>query len=80
MPPGDRLNFNPQEDPVEVRNDHIRRFYFPPRGPPQLLEVARALQPANDCLVHGEKREWTSCRKTGKRFRGRSGREGKDIT
>ncbi|MBP1720281.1 MAG: metallo-beta-lactamase [Deltaproteobacteria bacterium] len=54
--PGDRLAFNPQEVPVEVRNDCIRRFYLSSHADrPQLLEVARRLHPRMIVLVHGEK-------------------------
>ena len=79
--PGDRLVFNPQEEPVEVRNDRIRRFYLSSHADrSQLLDVARTLHPRRIVLVHGEKGGMDSLQEElGKEFVVVQGEKGKTI-
>ena len=79
--PGDRLPFSPGEDPVEVRNGNVKRFYLSSHADrSQLLEVARTLHPRMIILVHGEKGGMDSLQEElGKEFVIVQGEKGKTI-
>lgn len=79
--PGDRLVFDPREEPVEVRNGGIRRFFLSSHADrPQLLEVARTLDPKMIVLVHGEKAGMDSLQEElEKEFEVVQGEKGKSI-
>ena len=79
--PGDRLSFLPEEDPVEVKNGNIRRFYLSSHADrAELLQVARALHPRMIVLVHGEKAGMDSLQEElGKEFTVVQGEKGKAI-
>jgi predicted metal-dependent RNase len=54
--PGDRIVFSPEEEPVELVNPNIRRFYLSSHADRyELLEFARRVRPETIVLVHGEK-------------------------
>jgi cleavage and polyadenylation specificity factor subunit 3 len=79
--PGDRLSFLPGEDPAEVKNGNIRRFYLSSHADrSELLQVARALRPRMIVLVHGEKAGMDSLQEElGKDFVVVQGEKGKTI-
>ncbi|RPJ41046.1 MAG: hypothetical protein EHM27_06900, partial [Deltaproteobacteria bacterium] len=79
--PGDRLSFFPDEDPVEVKNGNIKRFYLSSHADrSQLLEVAHTLHPRMIVLVHGEKGGMDSLQEEwGKEFVVVQGEKGKTI-
>jgi Cft2 family RNA processing exonuclease len=79
---GDRIPFSPEEDPVEVKNSHIRRFYLSSHADRhQLLQVARTLRPRIIVLVHGEKDGMDSLQEElGKEFLVVQGEKGKTIS
>jgi Cft2 family RNA processing exonuclease len=79
--PGDRVSFLPDEDPVDVRNGNIRRFYLSSHADrPELLAVAHALRPRKIVLVHGEKAGMDSLQEElGKEFAVFQGEKGKTI-
>ncbi len=54
--PGDRLVFATEEEPVEIANPNIRRFYLSSHADRyEILDFARRLRPEIIVLVHGEK-------------------------
>jgi len=77
---GDLIPFSP-EDPVEVKNSNIKRFYLSSHADRhQLLKVARTLRPRIIVLVHGEKDGMTSLQEElGKEFLVVQGEKGKKI-
>jgi len=78
---GDRISFSPREEPVEVKNSHIKRFYLSSHADrSQLLDVARSLEPKVIVLVHGQKEGMDSLQEElGKEFLVIQGERGKTI-
>ena len=78
---GDWIPFSAGEEPVEVKNSHIKRFHLSSHADrSQLLEVARTLEPRIIVLVHGEKEGMDSLQEElGKEFRVVQGEKGKKI-
>jgi cleavage and polyadenylation specificity factor subunit 3 len=80
--PGDLLPFPPQEEPVEIQNPNIRRFYLSSHADRhQLLKIARTLRPRIIVLVHGEKEGMDSLQEElGKEFLVVQGERGVSIS
>jgi Cft2 family RNA processing exonuclease len=78
---GDLIPFSSEEDPVQVKNSNIKRFYLSSHADRhQLLQIARKLHPRIIVLVHGEKEGMDSLQEElGKEFLVVQGEKGKTI-